>query len=147
MAEASVTVSASPERLFEVLSDGWQFAGWVVGSANVRAVETGWPRPGSRLHHAVGVWPATLKGETTVEVCQAPTHLALLARGRPLGEARVDLRLARTAAGTVVTMGEVPVSGPGKWAQNPLLDSLLHARIVESLRRLAALAEHPEVPA
>ena len=147
MAEASVTVSASPERVFEVLSDGWQYAGWVVGSVKVRAVESHWPQPGSRIHHAVGAWPVTLQDETKVEVCEAPEHLVLLARGRPLGEARVDLRLERTAAGTEVTMGEVPVSGPGKWAHNPVLDAVLQARIVESLGRLAALAEQPSSPA
>src|SRR6476659_6586262 len=99
MAEASVTVSASPERVFEVLSDGWQYAGWVVGSVKVRAVESDWPRPGTRIHHAVGAWPMILQDETKVEVCEAPSHLVLLARGRPLGEARVDLRMEQTAAG------------------------------------------------
>jgi Polyketide cyclase / dehydrase and lipid transport len=147
MAEVSRVMSAAPDRVFATLADGWQYAGWVVGSVKVRAVEGTWPAVGSRIHHAVGAWPLTLKDETEVELSQPGVRLVLLARGRPFGEARVDIRLEDRAAGTLVTMIETPVSGPGKWLNNPALEALLRARNVEALARLAALVEAPTRPA
>jgi uncharacterized protein YndB with AHSA1/START domain len=146
MAEVSRVIAASPSRVFEVLSDGWQYAGWVVGSVKVRAVEPSWPLAGSRIHHAVGAWPLTLKDETRVELCEPDSRLVLIARGRPFGEARVDIRLAAQAVGTLVTMTEVPVTGPAKWLNNPVVEGLLRSRNVEALTRLAALVEQPLTP-
>jgi uncharacterized protein YndB with AHSA1/START domain len=146
MAEVNRVMSAPRDRVFETLANGWQYAGWVVGSAKVRAVEDTWPAVGSRLHHAVGAWPFTLKDETQVEVCVPGVRLVLIARGRPFGEARVDISLQDRPGGTLVTMIETPVSGPGRWLNNPAAEALLHARNVEALNRLAALAEAPSQP-
>jgi uncharacterized protein YndB with AHSA1/START domain len=146
MAEASMLIATPPERVFDVLSDGWLYTGWVVGASHIRAVESTWPAPGSRIHHAIGAWPVMLRDETKVELCDPPNRLVLLARGRPLGEARVDLRLESRQSGTLVRMLEMPVSGPGKWLHNPAADALLTARNNESLARLAALAERPAQP-
>ena len=140
-------MAAGSDRVFETLANGWQYAGWVVGSVKVRAVEDSWPAVGSRIHHAVGAWPLTLKDETQVEICEPGVRLVLMARGRPFGEARVDIRLDDRPAGTLVTIIETPVSGPGKWLNNPAMDALLHARNVEALTRLAALVEEPTRPA
>lgn len=139
-------MAVPPERVFEVLGDGWQYAGWVVGSVKVRAVEESWPAVGSKIHHAVGAWPLTLKDETQVELCEPSVRLVLIARGRPFGEARVDIRLEPRTAGTLVTMHETPVSGPGKWLHNPALDAVLRGRNDEALTRLAALVEQPSSP-
>jgi uncharacterized protein YndB with AHSA1/START domain len=147
MAEVSRVMSAGPDRVFETLANGWQYAGWVVGSVKVRAVEASWPAAGSRIHHAVGAWPLALKDETEVEICEPGARLVLTARGRPFGEARVDIRLTEQPTGTLVTIIETPVSGPGKWLNNPALEALLAARNVEALRRLAALVEEPTAPA
>ena len=109
MAEASKLIQTPPERVFEVLSDGWLYTGWVVGASHIRAVEPSWPAPGSRIHHAVGAWPLMLRDETRVEACEPSKRLVLLARGRPLGEARVELRLEPHPSGTVIRMAETPV--------------------------------------
>jgi hypothetical protein len=146
MAEVSRVMAAAPDRVFATLADGWQYAGWVVGSVKVRAVEEAWPAVGSRIHHAVGAWPLTLKDETQVEICEPGVRLVLMARGRPFGEARVDIRLESRLAGTQVTIIENPVTGPGKWLPNPALDAFLHARNVEALSRLASLVEEPTQP-
>lgn len=146
MAEVSRVMAAAPDRVFATLADGWQYAGWVVGSVKVRAVEEAWPAVGSWIHHAVGAWPLTLKDETQVEICEPGVRLVLMARGRPFGEARVDIRLESRPAGTHVTIIENPVTGPGKWLHNPALDAFLHARNVEALSRLASLVEEPTQP-
>jgi hypothetical protein len=147
MAVVTQHVLATPQEVFEILADGWRYPVWVVGASHVRAVETDWPAVGTRIHHSSGSWPLLLKDETRVEACDPPHHLVLLARGRPWGEARVDLRLTEQDGGTLVTLREEPVSGPGKWAHNPLTEALLKARNVETLARLAAMAERRSEPA
>ncbi len=129
-----------------MLANGWLYTAWVVGASHIRAVESEWPAAGSRIHHSFGAWPVMLSDETKVEVSEPPNRLVLLARGRPLGEARVTLRLEPDGGGTRVSMTEEPVSGIGKTLHNRLLDAGLKARNDESLARLAALAEEPTGP-
>jgi hypothetical protein len=112
----------------------------------VRAVEPDFPAAGTRIHHSSGLWPLLLKDETRVERCEPPNRLVLLARGRPWGEARVDLTMTAEDGGTLVRLEETPVSGPGGWLHNPLTEALLKARNVEALARLAAMAEHRTEP-
>ena len=96
-------MKVEPSRVFEVLADGWQYTAWVVGASHVRAVEQSWPSVGARIHHSFGVWPLVLRDDTTVEVCEPSSRLVLLANGRPLGRARVELRLEEEPSGTRVT--------------------------------------------
>jgi|SRR3954447_8310903 len=147
MAAVTQHVLATPQEVFDLLADGWRYPVWVVGASHVRAVEAGWPAVGTRIHHSSGSWPLLLKDETRVEVCEPPRRLVLLARGRPWGEARVDLTLTEQDGGTLVTLDEGPVSGPGKWADNRFTEALLRARNVETLSRLAAMAERRTEPA
>jgi uncharacterized protein YndB with AHSA1/START domain len=146
MATTSTTIHAAPAAVFAVLSDGWLYSNWVVGTSHMRAVEAAWPAVGSRLHHASGVWPAVARDETVVEENDPNHRLVLTAKGRPLGEARVVIELADQGEATVVTMTETPIAGPGKWAHNPLTEALLARRNVEALARLAALVERRTEP-
>ena len=146
MAEVTKLIRTAPERVFEVLSDGWLYTGWVVGASHVRAVEPSWPAPGARIHHAVGAWPLMLarrdqgRGVRTVETPGAAGPRAAARRG-PGGAS-----LEPHPSGTLIRMSETPVSGPGKWLHNPAADALLRARNAESLGRLAALTERPGGP-
>ena len=97
----SRSVAAPAEAVWAVLSDGWQYATWVVGASRVRAVDSDWPQPGTRLHHSVGLWPALISDSTLAQECQAPRHRVHTARGWPLGEARVEI--------------EVVPDGPATW--------------------------------
>ncbi|MDQ2839171.1 MAG: SRPBCC family protein [Actinomycetota bacterium] len=149
MSTVSRHVNVDPAGVFAVLAEGWFYSNWVVGTSHVRSVAADWPAVGSRLHHASGVWPAVARDETVVEEVESDRRLVLLARGRPLGEARVVIELVAedgdaagsAPGGTTITMIETPVAGPGKWLHNPLTEALLTRRNVESLARLAALVE------
>jgi uncharacterized protein YndB with AHSA1/START domain len=145
VATVNAHIDATPEEVFAALSDGWYYSCWVVGTSHVRAVEAAWPSAGSRLFHASGVWPATLRDETVVEEVAPGGRLVMTARGRPMGEARVEIVLAPKGGGTEITMTETPISGPGQWFHNPVSEALLTRRNVESLARLAALAERRTV--
>ena len=146
MATVQQKISATPEAVFAVLADGWLYSNWVVGTSHMRAVEGQWPEVGAKLHHASGAWPLVARDETVVESSQPPNALTLVAKGRPLGEARVSITLRPDGAGTEVTMVETPIAGPGKWLHNPVTEALLVRRNVESLARLAAIAERRTSP-
>lgn len=141
MGTVSAQIAASPEQVFAVLADGWLYSDWVVGTSHVRAVEGHWPEPGSRLHHATGAWPLVFRDETKVESSEPGRRLLLTARGRPLGEATVDISLRPHDGGTTVALTETPCAGPVAWLHNPVTEVVLRRRNVETLARLAALVE------
>ncbi|GAC1600519.1 MAG: SRPBCC family protein [Acidimicrobiales bacterium] len=140
MARTQTTVPAPIERVFAVLADPYRYHEWVVGAKKIRDADTAWPAAGSVFHHSVGMGPFTLNDNTQCLEVDAPTHIVLEARARPLGRARVDIRLDKVDGGTRVTMDEVATSPPLVKLLNPVLDPLVHIRNVESLRRLTAAA-------
>jgi len=134
-------VAATPEQVWEVLSDGWLYPLFVVGASRMRAVDDAWPAVGSRLHHSVGSWPLLIDDTTEVLEVDEGRRLLLLARGWPAGQAHVDISLQPSGDATVVTMTEDATAGPGLLIPKPLRDAQLHVRNVEALRRLAFLVE------
>jgi uncharacterized protein YndB with AHSA1/START domain len=146
MAPVRHRVNATPAAVFDVLRDGWAYSNWVVGTSHMRAVEADWPAAGSRLFHSSGVWPLLVEDETQVEEMSPDHRLVLTARGRPLGQARVEITLGSEGTGTVVTLDEIPVQGPGRWFYNPLAERLLRHRNEETLARLAAIVERRASP-
>jgi hypothetical protein len=52
--------------VWEVLSDPWLFASWVVGASRIRDVTGPWPAEQSLIHHSVGIWPLLLNDTTSV---------------------------------------------------------------------------------
>ena len=138
----SRSVAAPAEAVWAVLSDGWQYATWVVGASRVRSVDPDWPQPGSRLHHSVGMWPALISDSTSAQEAEEPRHLVLTARGWPLGEARVELDVVPDGPATcTVSIAEDASSGPGRLVPLPIRQLLILPRNREALRRLALLAE------
>lgn len=135
------TMQCSPEDVFAVLADGWLFPTWVVGASRMRDVDAGWPAVGTRLHHSFGVWPALINDETVALEWDPPRRMVIQAKGWPIGEARVTLEVKPRGTGCVVRIVERPVEGPGALIPSPLLEPALYARNVETLRRLAFIAE------
>ena len=141
MATNSRIVHATPEAVWDVLADGWLYPLWVVGASRMREVDGHWPQVGARLHHSVGSWPLLLDDETEVVAVVPGSSLTLHAKARPTGIAEVTMRLEPVGAETRVVMEEDAHSGPGRLVPKPLRDVPLTWRNVESLRRLAYVAE------
>ncbi len=141
MAKQSRRINATPEKVWKVLSDGWLYPVWVVGASRMREVDDEWPATGSRLHHSVGVWPALIDDYTEILESAPNRSLTLRARGWPVGEAQVVIRLRPVGDETEVEISEDAVSGPGRLIPKPLLSPTLKWRNSEALRRLAFLAE------
>ncbi|MGV8910386.1 MAG: SDR family NAD(P)-dependent oxidoreductase [Propionicimonas sp.] len=138
----SRSVAAPVEAVWTVLADGWSYANWVVGAARVRDVDPGWPAVGSRVHHSFGLWPLLIQDFTRVETSIPQRELELTARGWPAGEAHVHLSVRPEGTeGSVVTITEDAVSGPGRLIPAPVRHLLIGPRNAETLHRLALLAE------
>lgn len=134
-------MACSPEDVFEVLADGWLFPVWVVGASRMRNVDENWPKEGSRLQHSFGVWPFLINDETVVKEWDPPRRMVIQPHGWPLGEALVTIDAKPTHAGCLVRITEKAVKGPGALVPAPLMDIPLYQRNIETLRRLAFVAE------
>ena len=134
-------VAATPEHVWNVLADGWLYPLWVVGASRMREVDDHWPEIGARLHHSVGSWPLLINDFTEVLDASPKTMLRLRARTWPAGAAEVTLRLTPNGTDTEVTIEEQVTSGPVALLPRVVQDPPLSWRNVESLRRLAYVAE------
>lgn len=143
MARTETTINATPERIWEVLSNPDNYGYWVVGSKYIRDADPGFPAPGTRFHHAVGFGPLTVKDHTEVLEAEAPTRMKLRAKARPLGTAHVTLEIVPAVNGSAVTMIEDPGDALTAIVFNPLTHLAVRGRNVESLERLRELAEAP----
>lgn len=141
MAVNERTTQATPEAVWSVLADGWLYPLWVVGAARMRQVDDHWPERGAQLHHSVGAWPLLLDDTTEVVDVTPGVALTLRARARPSGSAQVTVRLEQVGAQTRMVIEEDAVSGPARLLPKPVRDLGLSWRNVETLRRLAYLAE------
>jgi uncharacterized protein YndB with AHSA1/START domain len=134
--------SASPSTVFAVLADGWRYADWVVGAKTIRHVDDAWPAVGASFHHKVGVGPMEIRDSSVCEAVDPDRAISLRVRAFPAGSARVRIVLQPTEdGGTEVLLEEHPLEGFARRFDNPLQRAALRLRNVESLRRLARLAE------
>jgi uncharacterized protein YndB with AHSA1/START domain len=147
MSSTTRVIKASPAAVWDVLADGWLYPLWVVGASRMREVDAEWPAAGASLHHSVGAWPVLL--DDTTEVTEShPAHLLRL-RGRawPVGEVDVEIRLRPVGGDTEVVIEEDAAAGPGVLVPKPVRGVTFRWRNVETLRRLAYLAERRSSPA
>ena len=142
MAVTTLHLDQPPEAVFAVLADPWRYADWVVGAKRIRHVDESWPEPGSRFHHKVGVGPVEIRDSSVCEAVDIDRAISLRVKAWPAGAARV--RIALTPAddgGTEIIFEEVPLEGFVRRFDNPLQRAALTLRNIESLRRLARIAE------
>jgi uncharacterized protein YndB with AHSA1/START domain len=126
--------------VWDVLADPGGYGYWVVGSKLIRDADDGWPEPGTRFHHTIGVGPVKVSDHTVVLAAEPPNRIELRAKGRPLGTATVTLTMTPRDGGTVVHMSELPDGIFSVLALNPLLHLATKLRNAESLMRLEELA-------
>jgi uncharacterized protein YndB with AHSA1/START domain len=140
--EVRRTTAADPAAVWAVLADGWRLASWVVGAARVNAVDASWPAVGAGLRYGIGAWPAVLPGAASVTASAPGRELALHGR-TPFGGIDVRVSITGTAGGSELAMAEDVVSGPARLVPARARAAAIAARNVETLRRLALLAERP----
>ncbi|WP_350350617.1 SRPBCC family protein [Microbacterium sp. A8/3-1] len=141
MATNTRAMDCTPDDVFRVLGNGWLYPAWVVGASRMRDVDESWPSPGAELHHSFGVWPALLDDTTQMKEWDPPHRAVLRARGWPVGEAKVTIRVRTLSSGCLVRIDEDPVKGPATVVPRFLTTPMLRWRNAETLQRLAYLAE------
>jgi hypothetical protein len=127
-------IDASGDAVFAVLADGEGYADWVVGAKTIRHADPDFPRPGSKLHHTIGVLAVVARDVTQVVREERPRLLELDARAKAF-RARVRFELHREANGTTVVMEE---EGANELSRRlvRLTRPLILARNAETLWRL-----------
>lgn len=140
MVTVSKTFLASANDVWNVIADGWLYSGWVVGASRIRDVDALWPAEGAVLHHSVGAWPLLINDKTYVTAANPGKSIELIARGWPLGEAKVVITIEEQRTGCKVTMAEDAIKGPGKAIPKFVLDPLITVRNKETLKRLELMA-------
>jgi uncharacterized protein YndB with AHSA1/START domain len=129
-----------PEAVWDALADAGGFGYWVVGSKEIRDADPEWPAPGSRFHHTIGFGPFEISDHTVALAAERPGLIRVRAKARPLGTARVTLKMTELDGGTLVRMTENPDGLTSLLAVNPLIQLLTFGRNAESLMRLEELA-------
>lgn len=142
MSTNHIVIDAAPEDVWTVLSDAYRYHEWVVGAQTIRDADEDWPRPGTTMHHAVGLPPLVIPDHTDSLESDRPTHLKLRAYVRPFVTSDIVLDLTRVDGGTKLTMVEHTVAGIGgiaplRW----LTDGVFWLRNHEALRRLRNLVK------
>lgn len=140
MATVSKTFLTPPADVWNVIADGWLYSGWVVGASRIRDVDALWPAVDGVLHHSVGAWPLLINDKTIVTASEPGKSIELIARGWPLGEAKVVITLEPEGAGCKVTIAEDAIKGPGRWIPKFVRDPLIAVRNTETLNRLELMA-------
>ncbi|MEU4292810.1 SRPBCC family protein [Kribbella sp. NPDC026596] len=141
MSENERLIHADIKDVFAILTDGWSYAGWVVGASRVRDVEAGFPEPGRSIHHSVGAWPLLIDDTTRALEYEPLRRLLLRVRVWPVGEGEVEFVATETTEGCRLVMREHTTSGPVALMPSAATDVMLRARNAETLERLALLAE------
>ena len=140
MSTVSQHFSSPAGDVWRVIADGWLYSGWVVGASRIRDVDAEWPNVGSRLHHSVGACPLVIDDSSRVTAVEPGRSLELVARGWPMGEAKVEITLEEMGDGCRVTIAEDAIRGPGKLVPKVLRDPLIDVRNRETLNRLELMA-------
>lgn len=133
-AEARITIAASPEAVFGVLSDPRTYPDWLAGAQRIRHVDPDFPRPGAEFDHEVGpTEEATVADDSKSLVVDPPHRLQLEVHVGPI-TGLVDFQLEPTGQGTEVRFRESTVGRLG--FAMPVLRPMIGLRNKGSLERL-----------
>jgi hypothetical protein len=140
VAVLNVLIERDPQQVWDVLSEGWAYAEWVVGTQHIRDVDVRWPEPGAQIHYTFGVGRWAIDDVTTVRLMEPGRRLELEAHAGRLGSARISIELLSWGEGrTVVIIDEHPLTGLGaRWHSLPL-EAVLRLRNRRMLRSLSGV--------
>lgn len=134
MTTVHATIAAPVEDVWDTLVDVRTYPQWLVGARRIRAVDDGWPAPGTAFHHEVGVGPIRIADRTRSVAVDERRRLELDVRARPAMHGTVTFELRPTPEGTEVTLEEHPI-GPYRLLA-PVMAPLILARNQASLQQL-----------
>jgi len=140
MAVNEITVHATAEDVYAVLSDRTRYGDWVVGTERTMRGEGPWPEPGSELRYRTA-GPIKLSDRTVVLEAEEPRRLRLKTRAWFAPDAEIIIELHEEDGWTRIRLEERPAHPLLNVLLGPLGHGLLGLRNAEALRRLQRLAE------
>jgi len=132
--------------VFAVLADPRTYPDWLIGANRIRALDDDWPRPGSRFHHTVGMWPVHINDHSELEAFDPPRSMRLSVRATALVRATVTISVRGDESSSIVCIAEEPRAGLVGEVVRPALDPVTHLRNHASLRRLARVVRERAGP-
>ncbi|MFJ9811142.1 SRPBCC family protein [Streptomyces sp. NPDC101158] len=139
MAQWNRLIEARPEDVWSVLSDGQQYARFVVGTHDSWEENGHWPTPGAELGYTLRVGPWSYRGRTISRLCE-PVHRLELEARTDVGSARIAFLVEPWGEDTLVIVDEHPLGGLAARWHNSAVDALLRWRHRWMLVRLAERA-------
>lgn len=124
-----------------MLSDGWCYRDWVVGTTAIRGVDDEWPAVGSALHYTVGYGPLRKEDRTVVRYADPPRRLELQAHAPPFGTARIAFEIRPWGEESVVIIDEHPLTGAAVKAHMLIGEAPFRLRNRRMLTLLTKLVE------
>lgn len=138
VAQRQILVNRRPAVVWSVLADGYAYAHWVVGTTQIREVDSAWPETGSSIYYTVGRGRFRFDDRSTVRLLEPERRIELEANAPPLGSARVAIGLIPWGDGeTVIILDEHPLRGRGAQLHSGVVELLLHLRNRRMLNNLA----------
>lgn len=141
MATNQLEIRADPTSVFNVLADGGNYAGWVVGAKAIPDVDDSFPAVGSSFRTRVRNGFRGIDGITEVLAVDPPRSLRLRATVGHVAEAEITFELEPIDTGTLVTMHEEPVGDRPMSVIGRHTGPLLRVRNAETLWRLKSVVE------
>lgn len=134
-------IRATPDEVFDVLADGWNYAAWVVGAKTIPHVDPGFPAAGSCFQNRVRNGFRGIDGVTEVVTANRPRTLRLRASVGRVAAADISFELEPISGGTSVTMHESPIGDRPFSVIGRRSAPLLRVRNAECLWRLKCVVE------
>ena len=145
MSSTSAVIPAPRSEVWRALVDVRTYPSWLIGARRIRAVDDGWPAPGTAFHHVVGIEGVLTIADNTCSVAvDEERRLELDVRARPFIRATVVFELDDHPDGTEVRLEEHPIGVHRVLA--PLLALPTKARNRASLDLLAERVAAGRVP-
>jgi hypothetical protein len=133
-------VSATPERIFAVLTDAVMLPAWVIGVTHLQRADPDWPQVGTRIERALGAWPLTISAITVSEGYEPLQLLRLRRRVPRWPDFLAEVAVLPTADGSRVRIVAASARRAVPGVDTVLAD-LRRRRVDRSLARLADIAE------
>ena len=105
MARNRISVSATPDEVFAVLSDPYKYPEWVLGTTEVVAADGSWPKTGSSFDYRAGPPPLVWSGTTEVVDVDPPRRLVLQTT-LPIGGVHIDIEIHPAEEGSTIFITE-----------------------------------------
>ena len=105
MARNRISVSATPDEVFAVLSDPYRYPEWVLGTTEVVSADGSWPKAGSSFDYRAGPPPLVWPGSTEVVDVDPPRRLVLQTT-LPIGGVHIDIEIHPADEGSTIFITE-----------------------------------------